>query len=250
MNCFNPGTDHARRRKVAAMGGMSAQIPIKDDPKANDTAMEKVRADKLREVTAGHDGTWVAHPFLIKIALAVFDEYMHGPNQVTLLFCGLYGLYLIPGLLQYHVRREDVKVTAADLLNTNVPGKITEAGLRANVSAALAYTTAWIGGNGCVPINHLMEDAATAEISRASLWQWVKYQSKLESGLPVTAEYVDSVIDELSGGIPRMVPNTKEEDLAIAVDYLKGQIRKEWPGEFLTSDLMPHLVTKDGVESK
>lgn len=124
------------KRGVAAIGGMAAQIPIKDDPKANDAAMEKVRADKLREVKAGHDGTWVAHPALVKIALEIFNENMLGPNQ-------------------YHIRREEVRVTALDLLNTNVPGKITEAGARANVSALLAYCANWVSGNGCVPINYL-----------------------------------------------------------------------------------------------
>lgn len=113
---------------------MSAQIPIKGDDKANDKAMAKVRADKLREVQAGHDGTWVAHPALVKIALEVFDEHMKGPNQ-------------------YHIRREEVNVTALDLLNTNVPGKITEGGIRENASAALSYVANWVGGLGCVPIN-------------------------------------------------------------------------------------------------
>lgn len=142
------------RRKVAAIGGMAAQIPIKDDPKANDAAMEKVKADKLREVKAGHDGTWVAHPALVKIALDIFNEYMPGPNQ-------------------YHVRREDVHVNALDLLNTNVPGKITEAGIRSNLSALLVYVGNWVGGLGCVPVNYMMEDAATAEIARVQIWHWV-----------------------------------------------------------------------------
>ena len=142
------------RRKVAAIGGMAAQIPIKDDPKANDAAMEKVRQDKLREVKAGHDGTWVAHPALTKIALDIFNEHMPGPNQ-------------------YHIRREDVNVTALDLLNTNVPGKITEAGIRSNLSALLVYVGNWVGGLGCVPVNYMMEDAATAEIARVQIWHWM-----------------------------------------------------------------------------
>lgn len=144
------------------MGGMSAQIPIKNDPAANERAMSKVRADKLREVTAGHDGTWVAHPALIPIALVIFNQHMPGPNQ-------------------YHVRREDVTVTDKQIADPSVPGKITEQGLRDNVSAALSYCAAWISGNGCVPINHLMEDAATAEIARVQLWQWCKYGSKTVS---------------------------------------------------------------------
>ncbi|KAJ7594510.1 malate synthase [Mycena floridula] len=219
------------RRKVAAMGGMSAQIPIKDDPKANDIAMAKVRADKLREVTAGHDGTWIAHPLINKIALDIFNEHMLGPNQ-------------------YHIRREEVKVTAADLLNSKVPGKITEEGIRENVSTALAYTAAWIGGNGCIPLNYLMEDAATAEITRVQLWQWVKYECRLENGIVITAPYIDALIDELKGSIGKLVAGVNDKDLKITVDYLKAQIRKEWPSEFLTSDLMPYLAIKDGVEPK
>lgn len=219
------------RRKVAAMGGMSAQIPIKSDPKANEIAMEKVRVDKLREVTAGHDGTWIAHPLIHDIARKVFDEHMVGPNQ-------------------YHVRREDVRVVAPDLTNANVPGKITEEGVRSNVSVALAYTTAWLGGNGCIPVNHLMEDAATAEIARVQLWQWVKYAARMNSGQPVTVPFVDQIIDELTPTIKSVVPGIKEEHLKITTNYLKGQIRQQWPSDFLTSDLMPFLAVADGVEPR
>lgn len=213
------------------MGGMSAQIPIKDDPKANDVAMAKVRADKLREVTAGHDGTWIAHPLINKIAMEVFNEHMLGPNQ-------------------YHVRREEVRVSAANLLDTKVPGAVTTEGVRSNIDCALAYTSAWIGGNGCIPLNYLMEDAATAEITRVQLWQWVRYQSRLETGEIITAALLDKWIDELAPGIKKLAPGVKDGDLTTAVEYLKGQIRKEWPSEFLTSDLMPYLAAKDGVEAK
>ncbi|KAF9054938.1 malate synthase [Hymenopellis radicata] len=219
------------KRKVAAMGGMSAQIPIKDDSKANEIAMEKVRADKLREVTAGHDGTWIAHPLINKIAMEVFNKHMLGPNQ-------------------YHVRREEVRVSAANLLDTNVPGQITTEGVRSNIECSLAYTGAWIGGNGCIPLNYLMEDAATAEITRVQLWQWVHYQSRLETGEIITTALLDKWIDELSPGIKKIAPGVKDADLSVAVDYLKGQIRKEWPSDFLTSDLMPYLAAKDGVEAK
>ncbi|KAK7005854.1 malate synthase [Favolaschia claudopus] len=219
------------KRKVAAMGGMSAQIPIKDDPKANEVAMDKVRADKLREVLAGHDGTWIAHPLIEKIAHSIFDKHMLGPNQ-------------------YHVRREEVRVAAADLLNTVVPGQVTEAGVRENVSTSLAYTAAWMGGNGCIPLNYLMEDAATAEITRVQLWQWVKYGSRMDSGQPVTVELVDKLIAELAPGVKKLAPGVKDKDLNVAVEYLKGQIRKEWPSEFLTSDLMPYLAAADGVPAK
>ncbi|KAI0687906.1 malate synthase [Cytidiella melzeri] len=218
------------RRKVAAMGGMSAQIPIKDDPKANEIAMAKVRADKLREVTNGHDGTWIAHPLINKIAMDIFNEHMLGPNQ-------------------YHVRREDVKVTAADLLNTSVPGKITAEGIRGSVATSLSYSAAWVSGNGCIPLNYLMEDAATAEITRVQLWQYVKYGSRVsDTGEIVTAEYIDRIVDKI-------VPTLKsgavtEKNLGLVASYLKKQVRQEWPSEFLTSDLMPYLAIADGCPEK
>jgi len=218
------------KRKVAAMGGMSAQIPIKDDPKANEIAMNKVRADKLREVTAGHDGTWIAHPLINKIAREVFDANMLGPNQ-------------------YYVLRSEVKVAASDLLNTTVPGHITSAGVKENVETCLAYTAAWIGGNGCIPLNYLMEDAATAEITRVQLWQWVRYASRIsDTGAPITVGYVDGLIDEVAPTLGRVVGGLKDEDVKVAKEYLKGQIRKSWPSEFLTSDLMGYLAVRDGVE--
>lgn len=229
------------------MGGMSAQIPIKDDVKANEVAMQKVRADKLREVTAGHDGTWIAHPLINKIAMDVFNENMLGPNQVRGDVCSTLLDSSLTGFIQYHIRREEVRVAAADLLDTRVPGQVTEEGVRENVSCALAYTAAWIGGNGCIPINYLMEDAATAEITRVQLWQWVKHGSKMASGRSISVDYVDRTIDELAPGIKKMAPGVKDEDLQVAVRYLKSQIRQTWPSEFLTSDLMFYLAKKDGV---
>ncbi len=158
------------------MGGMAAQIPIKNDPEANDRALEKVRQDKLREVKAGHDGTWVAHPGLVGVAKQVFDEYMPQPNQIDR-------------------KREDVHVSAKDLLA--VPqGTITEAGLRLNVDVGIQYLEAWLRGNGAVPIYNLMEDAATAEISRAQVWQWAKHGAKLDDGRPVTPDLVKQTIGE------------------------------------------------------
>ncbi|KAI0314232.1 malate synthase [Amylostereum chailletii] len=219
------------KRKVAAMGGMSAQIPIKGDEKANEVAMAKVRSDKLREVTNGHDGTWIAHPLINKIARDVFDQYMIGPNQ-------------------YHIRREDVRVAAADLLNTNVPGTITAEGVRSNVATALAYSVAWIGGNGCIPLNWLMEDAATAEITRVQLWQWVHYGARTDTGDEITAALVDRLVDEVEPDVRKAVPALKEEHLRIVKDYLKKQVRQTWPSEFLTSDLMPYLAAADGVPAK
>jgi len=166
------------RRRAHAMGGMAAQIPIKNDPAANEAALEKVRQDKLREVRAGHDGTWVAHPGLVPVAMQVFDAGMQGggPNQLD-------------------VAREDVRVTASDLLA--VPdGEITEGGLRTNVDVGIQYLESWLRGSGCVPIYNLMEDAATAEISRSQVWQWVRHGAHLSDGRAVTQDLVESIITE------------------------------------------------------
>lgn len=141
-------------------------------------------------------------------------------------------------------------MAAADLLNANVPGKITEDGVRGNVSVALAYSTAWIGGNGCIPVNYLMEDAATAEIARVQLWQWAKYAARMDNGEPITVEFLDHVIEEQAPTIKTIAPGIKQDHLKITTSYLKGQIRQEWPSEFLTSDLMPLLTMADGVEVK
>jgi malate synthase len=151
------------------MGGMAAQIPIKNDPAANEAALAKVRADKEREAKDGHDGTWVAHPGLVALAKEEFDRYMPTPNQI-------------------HRKREDVHVTAADLLQIPT-GTITEAGLRTNIDVGIQYMAAWLSGNGCVPIYNLMEDAATAEISRSQVWQWLHNpHARLEDGRQINAK--------------------------------------------------------------
>jgi malate synthase len=162
------------RRHVHAMGGMAAQIPIKHDPVANEAALERVRQDKLREVRAGHDGTWVAHPGLVPVAAEVFDASMRGANQL-------------------HVTRDDVRVTASDLL-TVPEGDITETGLRTNVDVGIQYLESWLRGMGCVPIYNLMEDAATAEISRSQVWQWLRHGARLADGRPVTKALVEQII--------------------------------------------------------
>ncbi|HET7306376.1 MAG TPA: malate synthase A [Gammaproteobacteria bacterium] len=163
------------RRGAFAMGGMAAQVPIKNDEAANRDALDKVRADKLREVGDGHDGTWVAHPGLVPVAMAVFNEHMEGSNQVGRL-------------------REDVSVGAADLLR--VPeGPITEAGMRNNISVAIQYLAAWLEGSGCVPINHLMEDAATAEIARTQLWQWLHHGATLDDGRRIDESLLQDIQD-------------------------------------------------------
>ena len=170
------------RRGAHAIGGMAAQIPIRDDARANDAALAKVRADKEREAGDGHDGTWVAHPALVPIAREIFDAHMPGPNQLDR-------------------KRDDVRVSAADLLQV-AKGKITQAGLRSNIRVAIQYMAAWLDGNGCVPINHLMEDAATAEISRAQIWQWVHHETGiLDGGRNVTYAYFKALLREEMGNI-------------------------------------------------
>lgn len=164
------------KRGAHAMGGMAAQIPIKNDPEANAQALEKVRQDKLREVLDGHDGTWVAHPGLVETALAVFNEHMPQANQIDR-------------------QRDDVNVTAEDLLKPS-EGTITEGGLRWNLRVGIQYLEAWLGGNGCVPLYSLMEDAATAEISRTQIWQWLHHGAILDDGRKVTAELYGTLFEQ------------------------------------------------------
>jgi len=151
------------KRGIHAMGGMAAQIPIRDNPDANEEAMERVRQDKLREVRAGHDGTWVAHPGLVPVAKAVFDKHMKGPNQIC------------------RPATPTSRINENDLLEIPL-GRITEEGFVRNVDIALQYIESWLRGNGCVPIYNLMEDAATAEICRAQVWQWIQYNARLSNG--------------------------------------------------------------------
>ncbi len=166
------------RRGAPAMGGMAAQIPIKNDAAANEAAMEKVRQDKLREVTDGCDGTWVAHPALVPIAREIFDRHMPQPNQYTR-------------------QRPDVTVSASQLLDFKPEAPITEAGLRNNISVGVQYLGAWLSGNGCVPVFNLMEDAATAEISRSQIWQWIRSEKgKLDDGRKVTADLFRKLLAE------------------------------------------------------
>jgi malate synthase len=211
------------RRGIHALGGMAAQIPNKRDAALNAQALEKVRQDKLREVRQGHDGTWVAHPALVPLAREVFDAHMPGPHQIAR-------------------KREDVRVTAGDLLATPA-GEITADGLRTNLSVALQYLAAWLDGLGCVPINNLMEDAATAEISRAQVWQWLHHGARLQDGRPVTAAMVQQIIAELVQALPERVgaggPGANKLSLA-------GRILSELAtgaefAEFLTTVAYEHL---------
>ncbi len=172
------------RRGAHAMGGMAALIPSRRDEEANEKALAGVRADKEREVKQGYDGTWVAHPDLVPVAREVFETGLSGAaNQLS-------------------VQRPDVSVTAADLLSlADTPGAITEAGLRTDVSVGFQYVSFWLGGRGAAAINSLMEDAATAEISRSQIWQWVHHGCELEDGRTVTAELVRQVLDEETAAI-------------------------------------------------
>jgi len=166
------------RRKTFAMGGMAAQIPVKNDPRANEEAFAKVRADKEREAGDGHDGTWVAHPGMVQLATEAFDRLMPNANQISR-------------------QRDDIEVRVSDLLDFGPRGPITEQGLRTNVSVGVQYLEAWLRGNGAVPLFNLMEDAATAEISRAQVWQWIRHRDgKLSDGRKVTKELFREVLKE------------------------------------------------------
>ena len=201
------------RRGIHAMGGMAAQIPIKNDPEANRAALEKVRQDKLREVWAGHDGTWVAHPALVPIAREVFDTYMPFPNQID-----------------RKPATESNGVSPSDLL-TVPPGEVTQEGLNRNIDVGVQYLATWLCGNGCVPIYNLMEDAATAEISRAQVWQWIKYAAQLPDGQRVAPGMVRKILqhhgERLSGQFP-----PRELSLACRL-FEQMMTSREFP-EFLT----------------
>ena len=201
---------------------MAAQIPIKDNQAANDKAMEGVRADKLREVRAGHDGTWVAHPALASIASEVFNKHMPTPNQLF-------------------KRREDVYVSANDLLNTNVPGSITEDGIRKNLNIGLGYMEGWLRGIGCVPINYLMEDAATAEVSRSQLWQWSRHNASTAEGKKIDKAYALRLLNEQAEDLAAKGPRGNKFQLAAR--YFASQVTGEDYAEFLTSLLYNEIST-------
>lgn len=201
-------------REIHAMGGMSAFIPIKSDPVANEKALTQVRADKEREAIDGHDGTWVAHPGLVPVALEVFNRVMPQPNQID-------------------KKLPDFTATAVDLLE--VPqGEITEAGLRQNVAVGLGYVEAWLRGIGCVPLFNLMEDAATAEISRAQLWQWVHHGASLSDGRQITEELCDRFIDEELAKVRSSLDQQRLAAYEQAASLMRDMIRSEKFVDFLT----------------
>ena len=200
------------RRGVHAMGGMAAQIPIRNDAEASAAALAKVRADKLREVNDGHDGTWVAHPGLVEVARGVFESGMSGPHQLDRL-------------------RDDVVVSAADLVR--VPqGTRTEAGLRLNIRVGVQYLEAWLRGLGCVPLYNLMEDAATAEISRTQIWHWIHHRAALDDGRTVTRELVEAMLAEEMERVKREIGPER-----IAAGRFPEAIRL-----FLEVSTSPHLA--------
>ena len=201
------------RRGAHAMGGMAAQIPIKNDEDANAAALAKVVADKKREALKGHDGTWVAHPALIPVAKDIFDAAMPEANQLSNL-------------------RHDAMISEADLLKLP-EGTITEAGVRSNINVGLLYIAAWLGGMGCVPIQNLMEDAATAEISRTQLWQWRTHGAKLDDGRPISAEMIETLLAE-EIAVLRKQDFTGREKLQDAVELFTCLIMDDELEEFLT----------------
>ncbi|MDZ4669761.1 MAG: malate synthase A [Phototrophicales bacterium] len=211
------------KRGAHAMGGMAAQIPIKNDTNANEKAMEKVRQDKLREAQDGHDGTWVAHPGLIETAKNVFDTYMPTSNQLT-------------------KQRPDVHVVADDLVTAST-GSITEHGLRWNLKVGIQYLEAWLGGNGCVPLYNLMEDAATAEISRSQVWQWLHHHAQLDDGREVTESLYSQFLEEELDAIKGEVGDSRFRNgkYLLASDIFDQMIRREEFTEFLTLPAYEYL---------
>jgi len=213
------------RRGAHAIGGMAAQIPIRDDPEANEQALAKVRADKEREATDGHDGTWVAHPGLVAIAREEFDQRMPGPNQVDR-------------------QRDDVQVSAKDLLE--VPkGTITETGLRKNLGVGVLYLEPWLRGTGCVPIYNLMEDAATAEISRAQVWQWRHHGARISDGPVIDAALIERLLEEEMAKIARTVGEQRfaAGRYAEAAALLRDLVMADEFVEFLTLPAYMRVVT-------
>jgi malate synthase len=203
------------RRGAHAIGGMAAFIPSRRDPEVNEIALAKVREDKAREARAGYDGAWVAHPDLVPVVEEVFGAVLKdGPHQKGR-------------------QRDDVHVRSEQLLDVRVPdGRVTEAGLRNNISVALQYLAAWLAGSGAVAINNLMEDAATAEIARSQLWQWIRHGAKTESGEPVTLARCRAILKEESGRLA--TDGGDPERLASAVELLDGLVSAELFPEFLT----------------
>jgi malate synthase len=216
------------RRGAFAMGGMAAQIPIKSDPEANLRALAKVRADKEREAGDGHDGTWVAHPGLVPIALEIFDRQLGDrPNQLDRL-------------------RDDVSTQAADMIVAPA-GSITEAGVRNNIEVAIRYLAAWLAGSGCVPIHHLMEDAATAEISRAQLWQWARTGARTDAGIELNLACLEQWLGEELATLKDSPELAAEHanDLSEAAELLWQMVQDDRFPAFLTLPAYDRLLARE-----
>ena len=210
------------KRNVHAMGGMAAQIPIKNDAEKNKLAMDKVQSDKLREAKAGHDGTWIAHPGLSAIAMDAFDSVMaNNPNQIS-------------------NKRNDVNTTAGDLLKIPT-GSITQQGIRGNIRVGVQYIEAWLSGNGCVPLYNLMEDAATAEISRSQIWQWIHHKVRISESEQIISEeyFVQSLEEEMDLIITER--DFDSDHLQTAIDLFKDMSISSEFDEFLTLPAYQHL---------
>jgi malate synthase len=212
------------KRNAPAIGGMAALIPIKNDPAKNETAMAGVRADKARDATDGYDGGWVAHPGLVELAMTEFTKVLGDrPNQID-------------------KQREDVQVSASDLLDFRPEAPITEAGLRYNINVGIHYLGAWLAGNGCVPIHNLMEDAATAEISRSQVWQWIRSpKGVLDDGRKVTAEMVRAMIPEELANAKQAAPNGGSPTYERAAEIFEQMSTSEQFAEFLTLPLYEEI---------
>jgi malate synthase len=215
------------RRNVHAIGGMSAYIPVKSDPVANEKAIAQVLADKEREAGDGHDGTWVAHPGLVPVALEVFNRLMPQPNQIS-------------------KQLPDYNATADDLLR--IPdGQITDAGLKQNVAVGLGYIEAWLRGIGCVPLFNLMEDAATAEISRAQLWQWIHQNAKLSDGRIVDLPLVESLIVAELEKQKSAVDGTRFAAYQKAADLMRNLVATPQFVEFLTVPAYERVLKEENL---
>ena len=211
------------RRGIHAMGGMAAQIPIRGDDEANSLALDRVREDKRREVLNGHDGTWVAHPGLVGLAKDIFDEYMTDCNQIN--------------------KQTNYEISEEDLL-TMPHGDITRQGLLQNIDVGIQYIHAWISGNGCVPLYNLMEDAATAEISRTQVWQWVNHDATMKDGTEIDHNLVNSLIDEWRD-------NQKPSDeLTVAIEIFRSLSTVETLENFLTIPAYQYLTTNKRINTR
>ncbi|GAB2843125.1 malate synthase A [Pseudoduganella ginsengisoli] len=212
------------KRNAPAIGGMAALIPIKNDPEKNEIAMGGVRNDKSRDATDGYDGGWVAHPGLVELAMGEFKKVLgDAPNQIS-------------------KQRPDVNVTAADLLNFQPEAPITEAGLRYNINVGIHYLGSWLGGNGCVPIHNLMEDAATAEISRAQVWQWIRStKGVLDNGAKVTADIVLKMIEEELPKVKATAPDGSSPNYDRAGQIFADMCTSSNFAEFLTLPLYEEI---------